>query len=106
MTIDKFNEGLEERINKIRNSLASKGKEYSTDTDKLHNFKRTAQMNNEEPTRSLHGMLSKHLTSYLDMLDKIDKGEKISAGTIDEKLGDIINYFILQEQLIIETSIL
>ena len=48
-------------------------------------------------TRVLDGFLLKHLLSYYDVLDDMDKGKYPTDEYIDEKFGDIINYFILQE---------
>jgi len=100
-----FKHLLESRIEKIRTSLNVKGKEYSTNDDKLHNFKQAAIMNAEHPARSLHGMLTKHLVSYLDMVKGIESGKTYSNEYIDEKITDIINYFILQEAIFLENKI-
>jgi len=52
--------------------------------------------------RVLHGFMLKHLISYLDMLDDMDKGIIPTEAYLDEKIGDIINYFVLQEASILE----
>lgn len=106
MTPIEFNELLDRRLLLIKNVLESKSKEYASTTDKLHNFKRAAQINNTHPARELHGFLTKHLVSYLDILNKVENGEYIPMEIIDEKLGDIINYFILQEAVFSESNTL
>lgn len=88
------------RQEKTKELLLVKGKEYVREENCFHNFERGGLMNREKPTRTLHGMLTKHLVSYLDILDDIDAGKSISENLVDEKLGDIIVYFHLQEALI------
>lgn len=94
---DNFDKIIEERLEKSKQLLLVKGKEYIRGNDRFHNFNRTAAMNRETPVKSLHGMLSKHLVSYLDMLDDIDKGIIPTEGLVNEKFGDIVVYFLLQE---------
>lgn len=98
-----FQKCIEYRLLKTQELLVIKGHEYVRNNDRFHNFNRTAAMNRETPTRALHGMLSKHIVSYLDMLDDIDKGIMPSDNTVNEKLGDILVYFHLQEALIKQT---
>ena len=96
---DEFDSLVNERIEEVKNLLLIKSKEYVRNNDPLHNFNVTGNYNKEHPAKSLHGMLSKHLTSYLDMLDDIQNEIAISDSKIKEKFGDIIVYFILQEVL-------
>lgn len=97
-----FSELLERRIELTRNVLDSKSKEYSSDDDKLHNFLRAARVSGQSASRALNGMLLKHLISYFDMIDKIEEGHAFERAYLDEKFGDIINYFILQEAIFVE----
>ncbi len=79
-----------------------KNTEYSRNQDKLHNFKAGARLDNTTPERTLFGYWKKQLTSVLDIIDDIDKGE-IPGGTIlHEKITDNINYLVLLKALIIE----
>lgn len=91
---------IQERIEKTKELLLVKGKEYIRSGDRIHNFRRAAEIDNITPERALHGMLRKQLVSYLDMLDDIEKGVKLDPEKVDEKLGDIIVYFHLQEGII------
>lgn len=102
MTHEDFSKLLERRLSLIKTTLDSKSKEYSTSQDKLHNFKETGRRRKYHPCESLQGMLDKQLTSYFDMLKDIQHGSSFSQSYIDEKFGDIINYFILQEALFTE----
>ena len=109
-----FNKLLEWRIEQIKKVLEAKNAEYASDTDKLHNFKRAGAMENCSPEKALIGMWTKHIVSILDMMDELeakcgtDKNTFPSfdpfayVETINEKIGDSINYLILLEALIKE----
>ena len=98
MTNKEFNIILEQRIMNIQITLMSKGNEYGT-TDRLHNFKVAARIDNETPLQSAWGMFKKHLVSIIDIKDGL---KPISDDIINEKFGDAINYLILMEAIIKE----
>ena len=75
---------------------ASKSKEYSTDEDKLHNFKVAAAIQNVTPIQALAGMMCKHTVSIYDMC----QGGTYSDEMWDEKIGDSINYLLLLRALV------
>jgi len=91
---------IKERMDLINKLLLIKGEEYVRGGDRLHNFRRGAEMERVTMPRALHGYLQKHLVSYLDMLDDLDKGKYVSHSVINEKIGDILVYFFLQEATI------
>lgn len=99
MTYKEFNDLVERRLIMTREVMASKNKEYATVEDSLHNFKKAAGYGakDETPQQALWGMLKKHLVSIHDLIES--RSEHISKQIIDEKIGDIINYFILLEAL-------
>lgn len=105
MNIKDFSELLNRRIELTKSVLDKKSQEYSIGTDKLYNFKKTATMRDKHPCEALQGMMDKHLTSYFDMVNGIQNGKKYTREYIDEKFGDIINYFILQEALFVEIGL-
>lgn len=102
MTNDKFNEILIDRLTVIKGVLAAKAKEYSSEKDRLHNFKEGAKILNTTPEIALFGFLTKHLVSVKDIIDNIAIGKLPTTALVDEKVGDCINYFILLEALIKE----
>lgn len=85
--------------------LAAKSAEYSTDDDKLHNFKRSAELVNESGAASstaakeCAAFLRKHLISIFDL---VEQPERITQHMIDEKIGDAVNYLILLEAIMTE----
>ncbi len=95
MTEQKFNEEVLELQKKMEELLLIKGKEYRRNNNPFHNFERAAELNNSDPALELHGFLSKHLVSYLDMIQDIKNGVPISYQYIEEKLTDIRVYFLL-----------
>ena len=111
MNKKKFEVILNKRIAKIRLLLQTKNKEYASDIDKLHNFKRAGKMQNCTPEKALVGMWTKHIISLLDIVDHIDEEEEVALYEIgsglkvemlEEKIGDAVSYLILLEAMIKE----
>ena len=93
MNNTEFEKILDARIKAIRETLAGKAKEYASE-DRLYNFKRAAEIDQTTPEAALKGMWLKHVVSVLDLISgKLELSEK----TINEKIGDSINYLILLE---------
>jgi len=107
MNTNNFNEIVETRVAAIKSVLTRKAKEYSSDTDRLHNFKVAAKLSREEttPEQALFGMMRKHLTSVIDMVEDTATGKYPDDALRDEKIGDSINYLILLEALLIERKV-
>lgn len=95
MNGEKFDEILERRIVQMRDTLASKRKEYAASGDRLHNFKRASEMLRVTPEAALIGMWAKHIVSILDIVDGLPAYPSIER--VEEKIGDAINYLILLE---------
>jgi len=53
-----FNNIAEKRLSKCKSILVSKNKEYSSDTDRLHNFKVAGRVSGVTPEKALLGMCS------------------------------------------------
>lgn len=99
MDSKRFDEIVENRIEKIKSVLKSKAGEYSKGNDRLHNFKVAAMARGITPLQALDGMMLKHEVCYLDLVSGRTKPTK---EFIDEKIGDFINYLILAEGLLLE----
>jgi hypothetical protein len=98
----RFNHILENRLESVKKTLATKSDEYSTEEDKLHNFKRGEEISGQPREKVLLGFLLKHQISILDMVDKIVYGKLPSLKLIDEKFTDTIGYYALLEVMIVE----
>lgn len=101
MKAQQFQNILQDRIDKIREVLSSKQKEYATDHDKLHNFKEGARIDGKRTSAQVcWGYILKHLTSIHDIVNEIAAGNTAKLPLIDEKIGDAINYLILLEAIL------
>lgn len=97
MTHQEFKKLVRARQKHTVDTLLLKGAEYSRDNDRLHNFTRAAAMNDQTPAQALWGMASKHLISIKDMVDDTADDIYPTEDQIEEKIGDVINYFHLLE---------
>jgi len=101
MTTTEFNRLVSRRWKLSREVLQKKGGEYAGPVDRLHNFKRAAELSETTPERALWGMMAKHLVSIRDIVDTVPVRD-YSREHIDEKIGDAINYLILLDGLLTE----
>jgi hypothetical protein len=105
MTTKEFNRIVEKRVASSLTLLSKKREIYSRNEDPLHNFFRAAQMRNKNPLEALQGMLDKHLVSWFDIVEDMKQGDpqgRVTPELVDEKIGDIINYFLIAEALIVK----
>lgn len=101
MNHDRFNAIVNRRFEECEAVLASKDEEYSSETDRLHNFYVAARMQGCSPPKALQGMLVKHIVSVWDMIDRMDRDPVYvpDRALIKDKIGDVINYMVLLEGL-------
>ena len=104
MNTDKFNEVLNSRLDKIKTVLAKKAGEYVKADDRLYNFRRASKVFGVTDIEALSGMMAKHLVSILDIIDDAKVGKYPSIALRDEKIGDMINYLILLEAMLIDNT--
>ena len=97
-----FTDVVARRMQQCNNTLLLKNAEYSSDKDKLHNFKRAAEVLGCSPVDALMGMKVKHTVSIMDILAKINAGFLPDIELWDEKLGDEINYLLLLDGMVRE----
>ena len=102
MNSKRFYQLLRDRLIKVEHTLKSKGQEYSTDDNKLHNFDRAAIRSDQLREKALLGMLLKHEISVLDIVDKLEENKLPTKEILDEKFGDIISYYVLLEASIVD----
>jgi len=88
---------IDRRVKYTINTLSKKALEYVRNNDRMHNFNVGAELENKTREDILHSFFLKHYISYLDMLTDIREGKLPTAVYVDEKIGDMINYLILQE---------
>ena len=99
MNEKEFQEIFRNQMEQCQKTLFRKGAEYSTDADRLHNFKVAAALQGESSMEALAGMMAKHIVSIFDM---VKTHEAYDMSVWDEKLGDAINYMILLKAILME----
>lgn len=102
MKASDFNGLVISRMAKCEDVLCKKAEEYSTEEDRLHNFKIAGRARGCSAVKALDGMMTKHLVSMWDIIEQMDiEGNYIpSQELVTEKLGDVLNYILLLEGLI------
>lgn len=101
MTPSDFNNLVEHRLEKCKDTLIVKAKEYASDNDRLHNFAEAAKLKKTTKSDCALSFGMKHIISIIDIVRAIQVGNAVvSECVIDEKIGDAINYFLLIEACI------
>lgn len=93
---------VDKETERIKDILISKGEEYSTLDNKLHNFDKAGRMSNQSREKALMGMLLKHQVSVDDIVNKLDEGKLPTLDLLSEKITDILNYYILLKACIVD----
>ena len=102
MNASVFDKLVVARLGYCHQVLNAKASEYAT-SDRLHNFKVAAALQDIEPETALLGMWAKHIVSIRDIIEKIEiHGEIPDAELLNEKITDVINYALLLQALIEE----
>lgn len=103
MTNETWELFLQRELHRTKMILGSKAIEYAGENDRLHNFKKAAQIACVLPVIALDGMMLKHYTAYRDMLDDVRENDaSYTLARLDERFGDMINYLLLQKALFME----
>lgn len=101
MQSDKFNDIIDETLEAARETLTRKSEGYSTEEDRLHNFRTGAALNGITMEQVCWGMATKHIISIRDMVMSC---ETYTSDIWDEKIGDAINYLALLKAITAESS--
>jgi hypothetical protein len=102
MSQEEFNQIVNQRLEATKSLLTNKGKEYIRNNDIFHNFNKAADMRGTSPLSALQGFLDKHIVSWLDIVSDVENSDlsKITEKHIEEKIGDIVTYFVIAEALV------
>lgn len=94
MTTKELEIFFEEQLQRCREVLLQKGKEYTPDeTDRLSSFKTAANLQHTSLVNALLGMLSKHIVSLYDM--SFVGIENYDLALWEEKITDALNYLFI-----------
>lgn len=88
------------RIDKIKESLETKAKEYVRGGDRMHNFNVGAEKKGWLREEVIESFRLKHDISRDDIISDMKEGKLPTREYVEEKYGDIINYYILEEMSI------
>ena len=100
MTTDEFNQIVMKTLEQAEVVLVRKAQEYATE-DRLHNFNVAARILGTSRREALAGMMVKHLVSVFDIIKDV---RPVDEETLDEKIGDTINYLILLKAIVLEEN--
>ena len=101
MTTKELGAVFEEQVQRCREVLLVKGKEYTPDeADRFSSFKTAASLQHTTQANALLGMLSKHIVSLYDM--SFVGTENYTAEIWDEKITDALNYLFILSAIIKE----
>lgn len=89
MNTDKFNSLVAELDSYSEQTLNQKNARYSSDVDRLHNFRAGADIAGGTPAQTCWGYLTKHLVALRDMVQTDDFSDR---DDFLEKCQDTINY--------------
>lgn len=99
MNSEWFEKVVKDQIKMCEDVLINKAKEYSDDSDRLHNFKNAAGMMGCDAKTALSGMMAKHTISIYDMCRS---GQDYPIELWNEKITDHINYLLLLKAVVTE----
>ena len=97
MTEQEFDTVVSERLEKTKIILIEKGKHYRRNQNPMHNFDIGANMTGQSREKVLYGFMLKHLISFQDIINDLDSHKLPTVETLEEKIGDLVNYLILAE---------
>jgi hypothetical protein len=92
-----FTSRLAEATNHIHITLEEKAREYVRNGDRMHNFNVGAKKKDITREQVIDNMRLKHEISIDDMRQDIAEGRLPTKELVEEKFGDIINYFVLEK---------
>lgn len=105
-TTEDFHDFIKGRLSYIENTLASKGREY-TETNWLDNFEEACRfkgvpVNSTNLIKVLDGYRLKHQISINKLHKDIANGKSVNVDLINEKYGDLTNYNLLEQAIILK----
>lgn len=101
MTSERFEAILDAQLERCRQVLIEKAKEYATE-DRLHNFRVAAALQSCTELQALAGMMAKHTVSVYDMTRD---GKPHPLELWEEKITDSINYLLLLRAMVDELEV-
>lgn len=92
MNQKRFNEIVNETLDKCKSTLVVKQEEYNLTADRFDSFKQGAGITGWAPDKVLLGYMCKHLASIIQM---INSDQQFTKERVTEKVVDACNYLLL-----------
>jgi hypothetical protein len=102
MTEERFDQIISETLDKIKETLIVKGKEYRRNNNVFHNFDEGSKRSGLIREKVLDGFLLKHEISIADMTNDLAEGKLPKIETVEEKFGDNLIYLLIKKASIID----
>jgi hypothetical protein len=102
MTEERFDQIISETLDKIKETLIIKGKEYRRNNNVFHNFDEGSKRSGLIREKVLDGFLLKHEISIADMTNDLVEGKLPKIETVEEKFGDNLIYLLIKKASIID----
>ncbi len=102
MTKQEFSKYLEQRLQRITDTLDKKGKEYAYIDNVFVNFEDGAEITGDCREKVIFNYMLKHLVSVIQIVRDANTYTYPTKKVIEEKFGDLINYLILIEASLLE----
>ena len=102
MTEERFDQIVDKTLDRIKETLIIKGKEYRRNNNPFHNFDEGSKRTGLIREKVLDGMLLKHEISISDIINDLEKGILPNIDTVEEKFNDNLIYLILKKASIID----
>ena len=96
-----FDEVIQQTLDRCKELLIIKGKEYRRNNDPFHNFNEGSKISGLIPEKVLDGFLLKHEVSINDMTNDIEKGILPIEDKVNEKFDDNIIYLLIKKAMIL-----
>lgn len=97
MSEEYFTDRLNDVLEQIQQTLDVKAREYVRNEDRLHNFNSGALKTGKIREQIIADFRLKHEISIDDMRNDINNGNLPTKELVEEKFGDVINYYILEK---------
>ena len=102
MTEERFEQIVDKTLNRIKEIIIIKGKEYRRNNNPFHNFDEGSKRTGLIREKVLDGMLLKHEISISDIINDLEIGILPNIDTVEEKFNDNLIYLILKKASIID----
>lgn len=102
MTEKRFEFEVEKTLEKLREIIIQKGREYRRNNNPFHNFEEGSKRSGLIREKVLDGFLLKHEISIADMTNDLEKGIIPSREIVEEKFNDNLIYLLIKKVSILE----